>query len=500
MGTENSVQGFQLNLFHLLRQAQAFPMSTTLVYLRQQLHQGLLGQHPPPPHHKPAQHHQFMASVLLDRPVSVPLNASSIRETHHFPYQPLPGPIIHPIPFIQPIPSVESTTIGAPSVDEEDDWFGSNVEKRKLINDSAMQTKTSATISPQPPLGPKMKRRLAKPRPDELILVEEEEDECDLGTEASSEMRDTPSLCHNGSVVSASSEQSKLHTNGSTPNGKSPAERNGIPPTPKHKSSGVHQLGRPASRSSSSSSDSSSVRHTPTSKTGSNSSSSNSVTASSTSGSESPSSGSREVQCATCSSASTASSCHCQPAASTKPSDSQECGADVRRLTVVENTTQNDPSTPFHPESVNGEQAELGLDGSQRLFAGSDDVPELNTGVEEDEDDDDGDVVVVEEEECGADLEETANIRSTLSVVRSRSQNVFDRTRELSSNSRELDSERPPISTGASRDANVQEGPKKALLSDEFTRETLSSLASIANASGSPAASQWTAAVSACTE
>ncbi|TGZ73323.1 hypothetical protein CRM22_001589 [Opisthorchis felineus] len=289
------------------------------------------------------------------------------------------------------------------------------------------------------------------------------------------------------------------HTNGSTPNGKSQAERNGIPPTPKHKSSGVHQLERPASRSSSSSSDSS-VRHTPTSKTG---SSISSVTTSSTSGSESPSSGSREIQCATCSSASTASSCHCHPAASTKASDSQECDADVRRLTVVENTTQNDLSTVFQPESVNGEQAEVGLDGSQRLFAGSGDLPELNTGVEEDEDDDDGDVVVVEEEECGADLEETAKIRFTLSVVRSRSQSVFDRTRELSSNSRELNSvcsEPPPISTDASRDTNIQEGPKKALLSDEFTRETLSSLASIANASGSPAASQWTAAVSACTE
>ncbi|GAA51906.1 traf2 and NCK-interacting protein kinase [Clonorchis sinensis] len=399
-------------------EAQALPMSTTLVYLRQQLHPGLLGQQAPP--HKPAQHHQLMASVLLDRPVSVPLNASAIRETHHFPYQPLPaGPIIHPIPFIQPIPSAEPT-IGAQSVDDdddEDDWFGSNAEKRKLINDSAMQTKTSAKISPQPPLGPKMKRRLAKPRPDELILVEEE-DECDPGPgHASSEMHDNLSSCHtiNGNVAGAGSEQSRLCVPAGSQSDDVPQEQ----------------------------------------------------------------------------------------AASTKPSDSQECGADVRRLTVVENTTQNDPSTVFHSESVNGEQPEVGLDGSQRLFAGSDDLPELNTGVEEDEDDDDGDVVVVEEEECGADLEETANIRSTLSVVRSRSQNVFDRTRELSSNSRELDSvcsERPPISTDAGRDTNIQEGPKKALLSDEFTRETLSSLASIANASGSPAASQWTAAVSACTE
>ncbi|BHF80026.1 hypothetical protein SprV_0702315000 [Sparganum proliferum] len=85
--------------------------------------------------------------------------------------------------------------------------------------------------------------------------------------------------------------------------------------------------------------------------------------------------------------------------------------ADQRRLTVVEKAPcdtsagdnwSNDP-TPTDEVEEQEEEDEVG-----RVV-----------GEEEDEEDDDGEVIVVEEDEgCGADVEETEHVRSTLSIVR----------------------------------------------------------------------------------
>nr|VZI05694.1 unnamed protein product [Spirometra erinaceieuropaei] len=88
--------------------------------------------------------------------------------------------------------------------------------------------------------------------------------------------------------------------------------------------------------------------------------------------------------------------------------------ADQRRLTVVEkapcdtSAVDNWSNDPTPTDEVEEEQEEEDEEGVGRVV-----------GEEEDEEDDDGEVIVVEEDEgCGADVEETEHVRSTLSIVR----------------------------------------------------------------------------------
>ncbi|TPP59562.1 Serine/threonine-protein kinase mig-15 [Fasciola gigantica] len=176
-----STQQFHLNLFHWLKQAQADPTSSSLVYLRQQLRQGLLSQR--------QRRQQSLAAVSTavlpldlgetdeDRSVSAP----SSRAIHHFPYQQSPksnfetsgddSRFRHRVPADNQYVCVDSA-----------DWFGSRLDPallRRQISapDPVPCTPSSSVLSPQPPPGPRLRRRLAKPRPDELILVEDDEDE-----------------------------------------------------------------------------------------------------------------------------------------------------------------------------------------------------------------------------------------------------------------------------------------------------------------------------------
>ncbi|KAF6776553.1 hypothetical protein AHF37_03736 [Paragonimus kellicotti] len=209
------------------------------------------------------------------------------------------------------------------------------------------------------------------------------------------------------------------------------------------------------------------------------------------------------------------------------------------------------------------------------------DVIEDDKEEEEEDDDDDGDVVVeVEESEVGADLEEAAKIKATLSVVRRRNQHVFspDAIGHVTDNLTSVSVVRhegsaveaafdegtlsavskshgevtpphlvmwlpPPVPPRLERpywDVGNTQCPERQRpqslwyaeppgppiprrrvispaslspsrrysapgvclnkLSDEFTKETLSSLASIAEASGSVTATQWVASLNARSE
>ncbi|KAF6775274.1 hypothetical protein AHF37_05979 [Paragonimus kellicotti] len=455
---------FHLNLFHWLKQAQADPTSASLVYLRQQLQQ----QQQPLP---------------VSNPVDVDIVWSaggSSEVVHHFPHQ-------HALFQFNPSEASQSAVCNLlPSSGlDGDDWFGSSVINNRILEhqECSRDATSPHLLSPKPPLGPKLKRRLARPRPDELIIMEDEEDLFD----SISELYDSPAASLNArltargwhgsalehverdvvrmlvnqtalvedpsnspDVVHLQSELDELaaqltHLGSVSPapsrnpvtaqlNGKSAAARSisqhndatqpseDIVPNSETKLYDRCQDKRSTKRSSrshSSSSSGSSGRQTPVTKP-----QNNSITSSSGSGSRS--SGSHEFQTSTCYSASTTSS---YDSSSSKGHQLVEEGVvsqsldqpDPRRLTVVENV----PSVGNIECDENVEDRwEVHEPCVSQMSKG--DVIEDDKEEEEEDDDDDGDVVVeVEESEVGADLEEAAKIKATLSVVRRRNQHVF---------------------------------------------------------------------------
>ncbi|KAA3676636.1 TRAF2 and NCK interacting kinase [Paragonimus westermani] len=615
-------QQFHLNLFHWLKQAQADPTSASLVYLRQQLQQDLQQQQPLP----------VSNSVGIDIVWSA---GGSSQVVHHFPNQ-------HALFQFNPPEASKTAVCSLPPSSglDGDDWFGSNVINNRILEhqEYSGDANSSHRLSPKPPLGPKLKRRLARPRPDELIIMEDEEDLFD----STSELYDSPAaslsarltardwrgsalehverdvvrmlvnqtalvedpsnppdfvhlqseldelaaqLTHLGSVSPAPSRNpATAHLNGKLAAARSTSQHNGatqssedIPSNSETKLHDRYQDKRSTkrpSRSHSSSSSGSSDRQTPVTKP-----QRNSITSSSGSGSRS--SGSHEFQTSTCYSASTTSS---YDSSSSKGHHLVDEGVvpqsldepDPRRLTVVENL----PSTD-----------NVECDGSEvdRWQIDEPCVPQPTKGgviaddkeEEEEDDDDDGDVVVeVEEGEVGADLEEAAKIKATLSVLRRRNVHDFspDAAGHVTDNQTSVSVVRheghtveaafdegtlsavskshgevatphlvmwlpPPVPPRLERpywDIGSTQCPERQRpqsawyaeppgppiprrriispaslspsrrysapgvclnkLSDEFTKETLSSLASIAEASGSASATQWIASLNARSE
>ncbi|KAF8570586.1 hypothetical protein P879_02601 [Paragonimus westermani] len=609
-------QQFHLNLFHWLKQAQADPTSASLVYLRQQLQQGLQQQQPLP----------VSNSVGIDIVWSA---GGSSQVVHHFPHQ-------HALFQFNPPEASKTAVCNLPPSSglDGDDWFGSNVINNRILEhqEYSGDANSSHRLSPKPPLGPKLKRRLARPRPDELIIMEDEEDLFD----STSELYDSPAvslkarltardwrgsalehveqdvrmlvnqaalvedpgnppdfvhlqseldelaaqLTHLGSVSPAPSRNpATAQLNGKLAAARSTSQHNDATQSsediPANSETKLHDrcqdkrsTKRP-SRSHSSSSSGSSGRQTPVTKP-----QSNSITSSSGSGSRS--SGSHEFQTSTCYSASTTSS---YDSSSSKGHHLVDEGVvsqsldepDPRRLTVVENLPSTDNVECDGNEVDRWEIDEPCVPQPTKGGAIADDKEE-----EEEDDDDDGDVVVeVEEGEVGADLEEAAKIKATLSVVRRRNLHAFSPdavghvtdnltsvsvvTNEaafdegtlsaVSKNHGEVATPHlvtwlpPPVPPRLERPywdiGNTQcperQRPQSAWyaeppgppiprrriispaslspsrrysapgvclnkLSDEFTKETLSSLASIAEASGSASTTQWIASLNARSE
>ncbi|KAF5404029.1 hypothetical protein PHET_02546 [Paragonimus heterotremus] len=615
-------QQFHLNLFHWLKQAQADPTSASLVYLRQQLQQGLQQQQQPLP---------VSNSVDVDIVWSA---GGSSEVVHHFPHQ-------HALFQFNPSETSQTAVCGLLSSSglDGDDWFGSNVINNHILEhqECSGDANSPHRLSPKPPLGPKLKRRLARPRPDELIIMEDEEDLFD----STSELYDSPAASLNArltahgwrgsalehverdvvrmlvnqtalvedpsnppDVVHLQSELDELAAQLTHLGSVSPApSRNLVTAQLNGKLAAVHSISqhngatqpsediaansetklhgrcrdkrntKRSSRSHSSSSSGSSGRQTPVTKP-----QSNSITSSSGSGSRS--SGSHEFQTSTCYSASTTSSYDSSCSKGHQLVDESIVPQlldqpDPRRLTVVENVPSTDNAECDENES-RWHVHEPCISQVSKDGAMEDDKEE-----EEEDDDDDGDVVVeVEEGEVGADLEEAAKIKATLSVVRRRNQHAIapDAIGHIADNLTSVSVVRhegsaveaafdegtlsavskshgevtpphlvmwlpPPVPPRLERpywDVGNTQCPERQRpqsvwyaeppgppiprrrvvspaslspskrysapgicsnkLSDEFTKETLSSLASIAEASGSASATQWVASLNARSE
>ncbi|CAH8502676.1 unnamed protein product [Dicrocoelium dendriticum] len=232
---------------------------------------------------------------------------------------------------------------------------------------------------------------------------------------------------------------------------------------------------------------------------------SNSV-ASSSSGSGSRSSGSREFQSSSCSSASTTSSFDSTCSKDLERSsahDKSSVEPDPRRLTVVENVA-------FGGDKTVGSDEEVEVWDTRTPYTHESTGLESQPSVPDEEDDDDGDVVVVADDgEIGADLEETAQIKATLSVVRRGNHLIVGNgpAKHEAPNDqpvciKQSDSFTPSsnetasvLDSGTLSSSSVHISQSRPLLSDEFTKETLSSLACIAEASGASAASKWSTAL-----
>ncbi|CAL8102844.1 unnamed protein product [Calicophoron daubneyi] len=580
---ENSnAQQFHMSLFHWLKQAQADPTSAALVYVRQQLQQGqLLVQQ---------QQQNNAIQTNVDHLVVTGGEMMASRGIHHFPYH----PSVFPAPSTTSAPSESSQQPSSNDLKVKDllvsashkdaaDWFGSSANSTARGQLTSPEEGMPVSVqSPEPPLGPKLRRRLAKPRPDELILVEAEDEETvenENGSRTADESRrvyDSPPSSTNGgwhqctlqqveqdalqmlenkerciskserdpsasstvdsehqtevvclqseldelaeqltslgSVSPASNRQAAQTNNG---NGRSHAavHHNHEKKHPEstdlrsesskdeHKSRASTQGSESASRSSSSSSGSS-EHHSITGKT------QTSSATSSSSASGSRSSGSRDFRSSTCSSASTTSSYESRSSHDQRngkgPNSSSAAGSDVRRLTVVENVAPRDSDD----DSVkNGEVEENDAYGAHMAQNDPNDATHSEEGDErmeaegDEEDDDDGEVVAVEEVgESGADLEETAKIRATLSVVRRRSQALYMQSNSNPASGVSAEQQQPPTNADVEFDdgtlfaSGLGRTRKEALPSEDFTKETLSSLASIVEASGSSSsAAQWAA-------
>ncbi|CAH8439591.1 unnamed protein product [Schistosoma guineensis] len=183
-----STQQFHINLFQWLKQTQLNPSSASLVYLREQLRQNLFSQRSQDHQLQQSQQHHGTESTI---PLPTTLNlmtkttlTTTSNIVHHFPRQQQTN-VLNVFSH-----SDETVRTTQPLVDN--DWFGSNVDLIEVKNNdnnndnltaadlSFIQTITSESLStsPKPPLGPRLlRRRLPKPRPDEFIVVEEDDDE-----------------------------------------------------------------------------------------------------------------------------------------------------------------------------------------------------------------------------------------------------------------------------------------------------------------------------------
>ncbi|CAH8435433.1 unnamed protein product [Schistosoma turkestanicum] len=192
--TNVSTHQFHINLFQWLKQAQLNPSSASLVYLREQLRENPFfqqfhdhhhhqhhhqQQQPPPPHG--TQSHIPRVTTLNVIPKTTLTSTTNI--IHHFPRQQQTNVFSH----LDETAQIDQSLI-------DNDWFGSNVDlievnhavdknnddNLSVVDLSFIQTIVSepllTTSSPKPPLGPKLlRRKLPKPRPDELIVVEEDD-------------------------------------------------------------------------------------------------------------------------------------------------------------------------------------------------------------------------------------------------------------------------------------------------------------------------------------
>lgn len=259
---------------------------------------------------------------------------------------------------------------------------------------------------------------------------------------------------------SASPDQTRVVTNNSV-NGKSPIQAyingqhqvNSKPDSLSPSSSSGIQMNRQRDRNNLSDHEDKSRRSTSASSTGSSSSSSSDsissqyssgsiehqsakgkvLVGSSSSASGSRSTGSRDFRSSTCSSASTGSSNESRSSKNRRRQRSPIPASDQRRLTVVENVPGHEYDAVGGTSGTGDENGWCDDDGDDEPMENTETPGEKHPAVEnnaeaedgegdlhgeDEEDDDDGEVDVVEEGEIGPDLEETAQIRATLSVVR----------------------------------------------------------------------------------